>query len=56
MLPTNLPFEERKEKFIKSEAWNCWVNQHNIHLNPEEITEIILMRRLRMSVGDGAWI
>ena len=39
MLPTNLPFEERKEKFIKSEAWNCWVNQHNIHLNPEEITE-----------------
>ena len=39
MLPTNLPFEERKEKFIKSEAWNCWVNQHNTHLNPEEITE-----------------
>lgn len=39
MLPTNLPFEERKEKFIKSEAWNCCVNQHNTHLNPEEITE-----------------
>ena len=39
MLPTNLPFEERKEKFIKSEAWNCWINQHNTHLNPEEITE-----------------
>ena len=39
MLPTNLPFEERKEKFIKSEAWNCWINQHNTHLKPEEITE-----------------
>lgn len=39
MLPTNLPFEERKEKFIKSEAWNCWINQHNTHLNPKEISE-----------------
>ena len=39
MLPANLPFEKRKEKFIKSEAWNCWINQHNTHLNPEEITE-----------------
>ncbi len=39
LLPTNLPFEERKEAFIKSDAWNCWINQHNTHLNPEEITE-----------------
>lgn len=37
-LPTSLPFEERKERFIKSEAWNCWINQHNTHLNPEDIT------------------
>ena len=39
MLPTHLPFEERKEKDVKSEAWNCWINQHNTHLKPEEITE-----------------
>ena len=38
-LPTSLPFEERKNRFIKSEAWNCWINQHNTHLNPEDITE-----------------
>lgn len=34
-----MPFEERKEKLVKSEAWNCWINQHNTHLKPEEITE-----------------
>lgn len=39
MLPTHLPFEERKEKLVKREAWNCWINQHNTHLKPEEITE-----------------
>lgn len=39
MLPTHLPFEERKEKLVKGEAWNCWINQHNTHLKPEEITE-----------------
>lgn len=39
MLPTHLPFEERKAKLVKSEAWNCWINQHNTHLKPEEITE-----------------
>ena len=38
-LPTSLPFDERKNRFIKSEAWNCWINQHNTHLNPEDITE-----------------
>lgn len=39
ILPTSLPFTVRKERFINSEAWNCWVNQHNQHLAPEEITE-----------------
>ena len=38
-LPTSLPFEERRNRFIKSEAWNCWINQHNTHLNPEDITD-----------------
>ena len=39
LLPVSLPFDVRKELFIKSEAWNCWVNQHNHHLAPEELTE-----------------
>lgn len=39
LLPTTIPFMKRKEIFIKSEAWNCWVNQHNQHLTPEELTE-----------------
>ena len=39
LLPSTLPFAERKEQLIKSEAWNCWINQHNQHLTPEEITE-----------------
>lgn len=39
LLPSTLPFTERKERFIKSEAWNCWINQHNRHLAPEELTE-----------------
>lgn len=34
-LPTSLPFEERKNRFIKSEAWKCCNN----HLIPEDITE-----------------
>ena len=38
-LPPTLPFATRKEFFIKSEAWNCWINQNNKHLAPEEITE-----------------
>lgn len=38
LLPPSMPFEERKNKFINSEAWNCWVNQNNKHLAPEEIT------------------
>ena len=39
LLPSTLPFTERKKRFIKSEAWNCWINQHNQHLAPEELTE-----------------
>ncbi len=39
LLPPSLPFDVRKERFIKSEAWNCWVNQHNQHLAPEELSE-----------------
>lgn len=39
LLPNNMPFEERKKRFIESEAWNCWINQHNTHLLPNEITE-----------------
>ena len=39
MLPPEMPFAERRERLINSEAWNGWVNQHNQHLAPEEITE-----------------
>ncbi len=39
MLPSSLSFAARKERFINSEAWNCWVNQHNQHLASEDITE-----------------
>lgn len=38
-IPNKLPLEERKALLINSEAWNCWINQHNKHLNPEDITE-----------------
>jgi hypothetical protein len=38
-IPPTLPFDVRKERLIKSEAWNCWINQHNQHLAPEELTE-----------------
>ena len=39
MIPPTLPFAERKELLIKSEAWNGWVHQHNNHLTAEELTE-----------------
>ena len=39
MIPTTWPFERRKELLLNSEAWNGWVNQHNIHLKPEDINE-----------------
>ena len=39
LLPNSMLFEERKAELIKSEAWNGWINQHNPHLAPEEITE-----------------
>ena len=39
ILPPEMPFTERKERFINSEAWRGWINQHNQHLAPNEITE-----------------
>lgn len=39
LLPNSMSFEERKTKLLISEAWNCWVNQNNQHLSPEEITK-----------------
>lgn len=39
MVPNTIPFEERKKRLINSEAWNCWVNQNNAHLLPDEISE-----------------
>lgn len=38
-IPSSLPFEERKKRLLHSEAWNGWVNQHNKHIAPEELTE-----------------
>ena len=37
-LPSTLPFDERKRRLFKSEAWNCPVHQNNKHLSPDEIT------------------
>lgn len=37
-LPSTLPFDERKRRFLQSEAWNCATNQNNKHLSPDEIT------------------
>ena len=39
LIPSSLSFEERKRRLLQSEAWKGWVNQHNQHLSPEEITE-----------------
>ena len=39
LLPPTLPFAERKERFIKSEAWNCWINQNNQHIAPNDLSE-----------------
>lgn len=38
MIPSTLAFEERKSKLLQSEAWNCWINQNNEHLHPNELT------------------
>lgn len=38
-IPNTLPFEERKSRLVNSEEWRGWINQHNKHLAPEEITE-----------------
>ena len=37
-LPSTLPFDERKSRLLKSEAWSCPVHQNNNHLSPNEIT------------------
>lgn len=39
LIPASLPFAERKKKLLSSDAWKCRINQHNQHLQPEEITE-----------------
>lgn len=39
MLPSTMPFEERKRQLINSDAWKCNVNQNNKHLSVDEITE-----------------
>jgi uncharacterized protein YqeY len=39
MIPKSLPFEEKKRRLLDSEAWNCWITQHNKHFAPEELTE-----------------
>lgn len=38
LLPSTIPFEERKQQLLESEAWNCGVHQNNKHITPEEIT------------------
>lgn len=39
MIPSTLPFEERKALLIHSEGWNGWVHQYNKHLSADELTE-----------------
>lgn len=39
MLPSTMPFEERKRQLINSDAWKCEINQINRHLSIDEITE-----------------
>ena len=39
MLPSTMPFEEKKRQLINSEAWNCRINQNNKHLSIDEIKE-----------------
>lgn len=38
-IPAALNLEEKKKKLLESDEWNGWINQHNKHLLPEEITE-----------------
>lgn len=39
LLPSTLSFSDRKQILIKSEAWNCLINQRNDPIAPENITE-----------------
>lgn len=45
-IPSTLTFEERKDSLIKSAEWNGWINQHNKHLEPDEITEENIQREI----------
>ena len=45
-IPSTLAFEERKDSLIKSAEWNGWINQHNKHLEPDEITEENIQREI----------
>ena len=49
-IPQELPFKERKARLINSEEWNGWINQHNKHLAPDEITEENIQSEIK-SVG-----
>lgn len=37
-IPNTLSFKERKDLLLSSEEWKGWINQHNNHLQPDEIT------------------
>ena len=50
LLPVSMPFEERKDKLLRSNAWNCRLNQHNQHLQPEQITE----ENLQVAIDEAA--
>lgn len=39
LLPATLSFEDRKQRLLQSEAWNCRINQQNEHPSPDEIKE-----------------
>lgn len=38
-IPNTLSFGERKERLINSMEWNGWINQHNEHMEVDDITE-----------------
>lgn len=38
-IPDTLAFEKKKNLLINSQAWNCWIHQHNKHLSEDELTE-----------------
>lgn len=54
-IPKTLPIEERKNLLIGSEEWNCWINQHNKHLMPQEITEDNIQHEIDMTGIRWGW-